>query len=423
MIARLRALVDDPSVRALAIARGISLAAAPILLWLLVTRIPLSSRGAYLIAVNFAALVTLFETGIGTIVVQFAVHARPSEVGEIRAVAGRWFGRASAVVALIALVPGTWMMWTRAPEAFVGAVIPWLILVAATVAGIRLAPLVCLHEGRGNAEDVQRMRAWQAAAVALALGVGLLRRRPMEAAMVAAVALAMTAAFFLQRAHPPLAAAGAPSERLARRYREEQGRSARVWIALWAAPQLLTPMVLALAGSRPAGEIGVHVAIALAPSVLSIAWLHARYPRMGALVASGALQTFDETARNAFKQVALVYAGASAAVLALPFLIEWLVPEIPANLLGEPMLACLLLGTFALVLFQGMLGWLRAFGDERFSFPVVVSCAAMVGGSAGGAAIGGAMGAAIGYAALAVLVTAILAAGFLRLRAQRLAGN
>jgi hypothetical protein len=423
MITRIRALLEDPAVRWLALARALALAAAPLVLWLLVTRVPLSARGAYLIAVNIAALVTLFETGTGTIVVQFAVHSRPSEIAELRGAAERWYTNAAILVALIVAVPGSFVLWMRAPEVFSASSIAWFTLALATAAGIRLAPLVCIREGRGGVEEVQRMRAVQAVAVALSLIAGLLMRRPMVAAATAAVAQLAVAAIFLLRARPELPTADKSSAgRLVTRFRDEQGRSARVWLALWIAPQLLTPVVLLLSGDRAAGEIGLHVALALAPSVLSVAWFHARYPRLGALVASGALQTFDEQARHAFRQGMMVYTGASIAVLALPFLVPVLMPSLPGRLLSASMLALILAGNFALVLFQAMLAYLRAFGDERFSSPVVVSCVTMVAGSIGGAAIGGGFGAAAGYAALGVAVTAILTAGFARLRKQRLAG-
>ena len=61
MIARLRAVVADPSVRWLALARVLSLLAAPLTLYLLVTRQPVSARGFYLIAINIVTLAQLFE--------------------------------------------------------------------------------------------------------------------------------------------------------------------------------------------------------------------------------------------------------------------------------------------------------------------------------------------------------------------------
>lgn len=422
MIARIRALFADPSVRWLAAARIIPLVVAPLTLWLLVTRQPLSARGFYLIAINVVMMAQLFETGMGTLVVQFAARVRPSERGILRGAAERWFLRAALVCLAIGVAIGLFIFADAARPAGIPFVVPWTIVVLCTVAYVRLVPLVCLREGGGDAEAVQRMRAVQAGAVALVLVMGLLRGRGIMAAAAAALAQLAALALYIWMERGRLPGSDAPVGRLADQFRAEQNKSARVWLALWAAPQLLTPATMLLRGAAEAGDIGIHVAIAFAPPLLASAWMHARYPRLGALVASGALRTFDETAVHAFRQALLVFGGSALAVLALPFLIPVFLPSIPATLLSPTVLLLLLAGNLAIVCFQAMLAWFRAFGDEKLAYPVVLACTAMAVGGIGGAALAGALGAAVGYAAIGAGVIAILATGFLRLRAQRLAG-
>jgi hypothetical protein len=422
MIAKIRTLFADPSVRWLAAARLIPLVVAPLTLWLLVTRQPPSARGFYLIAINVVMMAQLFETGMGTLVVQFATRVRPSERGILRGAAERWFMRAALACLAIGAAIGLFVFTDAARPAGVAFVVPWTIVVLCTAAYVRLVPLVCLREGGGDAEAVQRMRAVQAGAVSIVLVMGLLRGRGIMAAAAAAMAQLAALALYIWMERRRLPEGDPPAGRLADQFRTEQNKSARVWLALWAAPQLLTPATMLLRGATEAGEVGLHVALALAPPILAGAWMHARYPRLGALVASGALRTFDETALHAFRQAMLVYGGAALAVLALPFLIPVLLPSIPARLLSPSILLLLLGGNFALVCFQAMLAWFRAFGDEKLSSPVVIACTAMAVGGIGGAALGGPFGAVAGYAAVGVGVTAILATGFARLRAQRLAG-
>jgi hypothetical protein len=421
MIARIRQLFADPSVRWLAAARLIPLVAAPLTLWLLVTRQSISTRGFYLIAINVVMMAQLFETGMGTLVVQFAARVRPAERGILRGAAERWFTRAALVSLAIGAVALSLVFADAAQPAGVSFVVPWAVVLVATAAYIRLAPLVCLREGGGDADGVQRMRAVQAVAVALATVLGLWQGRGIGAAAGAAVAQFAALGLYLWMSRRQLPAADPPVGRLADQFRTEQGKSARVWLALWIAPQLLTPATMLMRGAAEAGDIGVHMALALAPPLLAIAWMHARYPRLGALVASGALRTFDETARHAFRQALMVYGAASLGVLSLPFIVPVLAPSIVSRLLSPAMLAVLLAGNAAIVFFQAMLAWFRAFGDEKFSNPVVFACVSMTIGGIGGAAIGGGLGAAVGYAAIGVAVTVILLVGFLRLRAQRLA--
>jgi hypothetical protein len=423
MIARLLSLVADPSVRWLAGARVISLLAAPLSLYLLVTRQPLSARGFYLIAINVVALGQVFETGMGTLVVQFATRVRPSERGTLRGAAERWFTRAAIVSFAIGGTVGTYVLAIGATSASVNFLVPWAVVLACTAIYIRLVPLICLREGGGAVEGVQRMRAAQAAMIAAGTLFGLWTGRGISAAAWAAVAQLTAAGAFLFSERRHLPDADAPTGRLAAQYRTEQVRSGRVWIALWIAPQLLTPAVMFLRGAPEAGEIGLHVALALAPPVLSVAWMHARYPRLGKLVASGALRTFDETARHAFAQAMWVFAGSSALLLGLAFAAPRLFPFLAGRVLSPLMLAVLLAGSLVLVVFQAMLAWFRAFADEKFAPQVVIACTAMATGGACGAALGGGMGAAIGFAGVGVVVAAILALGFARLRTQKLAGN
>ena len=419
---RLRALLADPAVRWLAAARLIPLVAAPFSLYFLVRHQSVSVRGFYLIAINVAMLAQLFETGMGTLVVQFAARVRPSERGTLRAAAERWFMRAALVCLTIGATVGTYL-FARAAVPGMGSFIgPWAIVLACTALYVRLAPLVCLREGGGDVEGVQRMRAVQATAVTVVILLGLRQGRGMNVAAAAAVAQLAAVVLYLWMVRHALPPADAPAGRLAGQYREEQRKSARVWLALWASPQLLTPAVMFTRGAPDAGDIGVHVALAFAPPLVALAWMHARYPRLGALVASGALRTFDDTARHAFGQALAVFGALSAAVLALPFLVPIVLPALPAQLLSPLTLVLLLAGNLAIVAFQAMLAWMRAFGDERFASPVVWACAAMAVGGIGGAALGGSAGAATAYAVMACVVTAILLTGFLRLRAQRLAG-
>lgn len=421
MIALLRRLLGDPSVRWLATARVIALGAAPLSLYLLVTRQPISARGFYLIAINVVALAQLFEIGMGTLVVQFATRVRPSERGALRGAAEQWYGRAAIVFLAVGATVGSYVFATGAGSASVDFLVPWAIVLAGTAAYIRLVPLICLREGGGDGERVQRMRAVQALAVAAATVGGLWTGRGIRAAAWAAVAQVAVGAAFLWRARRHLPVADAPNGRMTTDYHAQQVRSARVWIALWIGPQLLTPAVMYLRDASAAGNIGLHVALALAPPVLSVAWMHARYPRLGALVASGALRTFDETARHAFVQAAWVFAGASATLVVLAVVGPHLLPFLSGQVLSPWMLVVLLVGTFALVMMQAMLAWFRAFGDERFAVQVVVACAAMAFAGICGAAVGGGMGAAVAFSGVGVGVAAILAVGFFRLRAQRLA--
>jgi len=421
VIARLARLFEDPSVRWLAVARLIPMMAAPLSLYLLLTRQSVSLRGFYLIAINVVMLAQLFETGMGTLVVQFAARARPVDRGIVRGAAEAWFARMAIVVFAIGATVGTAVLAAGASSMGIPFLLPWAIVLLCTAAYVWFVPAVCLLEGSGRVQAVQRVRAVQAVLVAAATLVGLWQGHGMRAAAAAAVAQLLPVVAYVWIARRELPVGDAPVGRLAVAYRREQWRSATVWLAMWAAPQLLTPAAMVFRGAATAGDIGVHVALAFAPAILSVAWLHARYPRFGALVASGAVRTFDDTVRDALRQAMAVFGAGSAGLIAIALAAPWILPFLGGRVLSASLLALLLAGNLMIVLFQAMLAWARAFGDERLAAPVTVACLAMAVGGAGGAALGGASGAAAGYAGIGAIVSAILVTGFLRLRAQRLA--
>ncbi len=182
-----------------------------------------------------------------------------------------------------------------------GFAVFWCGFVSLTALYLVLIPFVCVCEGCGDLVAVQRMRAWQAAAILLALWTGILTSGPLAAAWLAAAAQLLVAGAWLfvrhngllraPRALPAALLKGADA--LATRYRGEQVRSAQLWIALWVAPQLLAPVLLRARGGDEAGRLGVTLAVATAPLTLAIAWLHGRYPSFGALVAGGKTAEFD----------------------------------------------------------------------------------------------------------------------------------
>jgi len=412
-------LVADPAVRWLALARVIGLAGAPVTLWLTLTRLSPGARGFYLVAVNLVAAGPLFETGLGTLVVQLAAHAG-RDAGMVRAMAGRWFARAAVLFAVVAGSAGPLLLGARAREAGVRFLGPWLVVVASTATYVWLVPLLCMLEGTGHTISVQRMRAWQAAALVAALTLGLWTGRPLEAAAGGAVAQLLVAGVFAVALRGSLVAALAPGAKRLSDYAREQSRSAQVWIALWLAPQVLTPVVLAVHGSVEGSDLGLHMALALAPPMLGVAWLHGRYAELGTRVAAGDLSGFDRAAREAFLQATLVFAAGALAVLALARAIPLLLPASNVPWFSPWSLSALLAGSFALLALQAMLAWMRAFATESFGATAVVACLFTALGGIAGGLLAGRAGASAGYGAAALGGGLVAAVRFARLRRARL---
>jgi hypothetical protein len=447
-LAWLRAFAGDAGVRATAVSRIIAIAGAPITLYLAATRLPPGEQGWYFVAINIVVFAQLCELGLGTIIVQFASHEWPrlrwgragglegdpsarDSVAALLVAATRWFGRAALVLFAVAGIGGVLIFGGSMGGSRIGFAVFWCGFVSLTSLYLLAIPFICVCEGCGDLLAVQRMRAWQAVAILLALWTGIVASGPLAAAWLAATAQFLVAAAWLFRRHrgllraprtlPALLLDGVKG--LAARYRHEQLRSAQLWIALWVAPQLLAPVLLRMRGGDEAGRMGVTLAIATGPLTIAIAWLHGRYPSFGAMIAEGRTPEFDALARRAATEAASVFAAMSVAILGVVLLLPYVLPQFAMRFLPPLSLVALMAGNLAALLLQAMAGWLRAFRDEGIAAPIVGGTAAVAVSSAVAGTLGGAQLMAAVFAASSWLVAIPLAgAHFIRVRRERLGG-
>ena len=443
----LRTLLTDAGVRATVISRLIALGGAPITLYLAATRLPANEQGWYFVAINIVAFAQVCELGLGTIIVQFASHEWPrlrwgrggglegdpsarDSIAALLVTATRWFGAAAVALFVIAGLGGALIFGSNLGGSRLSFVVLWLGFVAVTALYLLAIPFVSVSEGCGDLLAVQRMRAWQAAAILVALWIGILMSGPLTAAWLAAAAQLLVAAIWLFTRHRGLLRAPRklPAtlfdgvKGLANRYRTEQVRSAQLWIALWVAPQLLAPVLLRMRGGDESGKMGVTLAVASAPLTLAIAWLHGRYPSFGAMVAGGKTHEFDALARRAAREAASVFVAACIPIVAVVLLLPYVLPAFAMRFLPPLSLIALMAGNLAGLLLQAMAGWLRAFRDEGIFAPIVGGAAAVVIASGVAGAAGGAQLMAAAFAAASLLIALPLAyVHFVRVRRSRLA--
>jgi hypothetical protein len=444
----LRAFGGDAGVRATAASRIIALAGAPVTLYLAATRLPPDEQGWYFVAINIVAFAQFCELGLGTIIVQFASHEWPrlrwagggelegdagglDSIGALLFTATRWFAAAACVLVLIAGIGGVLIFGGALDGSRLVFAVSWCGFVVLTALYLVAIPFICVSEGCGDLLSVQRMRAWQAAAILLALWAGIVLSGPLTAACLAAVAQLFVAVAWLFGRHrgllrvprtlPALLPVG--PQQIATRYRAEQARSAQLWIALWVTPQILAPVLLRMRGGDEAGKLGVTLAVATAPLTLAIAWLHGRYPSFGAMVAEGKTREFDALARRAAVEAASVFLATCVLLTGIVLLLPHLLPSFAMRFLPPIALLALMAGNFGGLLLQAMAGWLRAFRDEGIATPIVGGALAVVASSAVAGALGGAQLMSAVFAGSSLFVAVPLAAAhFIRVRRERMGG-
>jgi hypothetical protein len=108
----------------------------------------------------------------------------------------------------------------------------------------------------------------------------------------------------------------------------------------------------------------MSLAIATAPLTLASSWLSARYPRYGALLASGARMELARLARSATLQAAVVLALGVAGAAATIGLLTVVAPSLAARALSPLGIALLGAGNLGWLLIQALGSYLRAWREE-----------------------------------------------------------
>jgi hypothetical protein len=390
----------DRSVALVLLTRMVPLLAAPVTLWLIATRRPLSEQGPYFVFWNTQALTQLMELGIGSLIVQYASHESPALHwnaqggldGDPSAVAridslmrqGRsWFGAVALAVLAIAGVGGLWLFGARLDVGERSPFVPWLVTVVCTAAYLPLVPALCTIEGCNGLLRVQRMRLVQVVVAMAVLWALLIRVGALWAVAAFAFVWLAVAFCWLRIRHGGL---------LVRRVTDHttppdgglvrvQWRTGTAMLAWWVSPQALTPIALATHGASVAGQVGMSLAIATAPFVLASAWLQGRYPRYGALIARGMVDALRSVAVAATWQALAVCAIGTAAATWAVWLLGILVPSVANRAL--PALAICVLGAanLAWLVVQSLASYLRAWREEPLMEATVAGALVVMGGT------------------------------------------
>jgi hypothetical protein len=204
---------------------------------------------------------------------------------------------------------------------------------------------------------------------------------------VAAFALVWScvAVSWILRAYPGLLssarAAMSSNEQPSSALEASQWRTAASWIAWWSAPQALTPILLATHGPAAAGVAGMSLAIATAPLTLASSWLSARYPRYGALLASGARDELRRLAQSATAQAAIVLIAGVAAAASVVAMLGVIAPALAARALPPMGIALLGGANLGWLLIQSLGSYLRAWREEPLAEMAVAGATAVAAGT------------------------------------------
>jgi hypothetical protein len=386
----LRALGVDGAVTYAFLARLMNIVGSTGTVLLIVRFLSPVEQGYYYTMLSLVSLQVVFELGFSFVVQQLAAHeCIHLEIGAGGRVSGdsvaharlasalqlslRWYTVAAMAMGAI-VAPLGMVFFARHAGAGAAQVAwqgPWLVAVAASMAGLWCLPFYSFLEGCGEVRAVAAMRLRQAvAAAALAWGAMLLHRGLYAPALVICGQVG-TGLVFLA-AHRRLLAgllrhpAGGAAIHWNREVWPFQWRIAVSWMCSYFTVQVFIPILFALRGPVEAGQMGMSLSITGYMTVLALVWTSTKATPFGHMIARGEFQALDRFFfRTLLQSMAAFAAIATCAVVAVAMLPQ-VAPRLAARMVPAWIFAVLVLSAAASHVVQSLAILLRCFKREPF---------------------------------------------------------
>jgi NADH:ubiquinone oxidoreductase subunit K len=385
-----RALGLDGAVAFTSLARAVSIAGSTVTVLLIVRFLSPIEQGYYYTLLSLVALQMVFELGFSLVVQQLAAHESIHlELHEDGSVSGdrraharlastlqlsvRWYTVAAVAMGLI-LAPLGEFFFARhgaAATAHVAWHGPWLLAVAASMAGLWCQPFYSVLDGCGQMRAVAALRLRQVVAgmalswTALFLGHGLY-----SPALVVLGQIAV-GLFFLGARRRLLIGllghrVGDASIQWAREVWPFQWRIAVSWTCSYFTLQVFIPIIFALRGPVEAGQMGMSLSIAGYIAGLVLPWITTKATPFGRLIAARQFQALDRLFLRALGQALTAFVMVALVADCGAVLLSFVAPKLAARMVSPQLFAVLVLAAGANFVVQSLGILLRAFKREPF---------------------------------------------------------
>lgn len=291
-------------------------------------------QGWYYSFLSVAALYTLFDLGLSTVLVQVSAHTTVglrwgkgfSCFGEGEASFNALLGKAvrwyllSAVVFILLVLPGGYIFFSRQVGGIVSWHWPWLLLCIVTAASLFVMPFLSVLEGAGQIGVVYRVRLSQAILGSLACWATLASGAGLWATtMVSLLAVLSTSGWLLARARSLLVTAWEQRGSVYD-WRSEvwplQWRIAVSWLCGYMVTQINIPILFYMNGAVLAGQLGLSLAVVNTLGLVCQSWFTRHVPLMAQAVASRDWKRFDDVFVQDLVQSITAFAAGALVLLA-----------------------------------------------------------------------------------------------------------
>lgn len=393
----------DRAVAYTLVGRGWGLLSGLITLFLVVRYLTPDEQGYYYTFASLLAMQILFELGMSVVVMQFSSHEMAylawGEGGTLEGDANaknrlrslvllvsKWYG-VIAILIVVVVLPVGWVTFSiNQSDSIVNWEFSWIWLIFAAATNIFFMPFLSLLEGCGCVTEVARLRmkqnmigsllAWSV----LLSGGGVLALPAMNTglALVVMVWLWRTKKQFLINLLTQKASSATVN------WKTEiwpfQWRIAVSWLSGYFIFQLFTPILFAYRGAVEAGQMGMSISIANALMGIAIAWMNAKAPGFGALIAKKDYITLDQIFALTLSRSLAVMLILGGALCAINYIIHAELMLVAYRILDPLPFMLLVLATIFAYVTYAQSTYLRAHKVEPFMMISLIS-ATLIGGS------------------------------------------
>lgn len=352
------------------------------------------AQGFYYTFASLLALQSFVELGLHLVITNVASHewakldidrsgsitgdkfalARLTSLGRF---VFKWYSAASAVFVIIVGIVG-WHFLSQEGNASVEWQAPWLAVTILTGVTLWTLPFVALLEGCNQVITVNGYRFAQAATATVAVWSAIAVGGELWALAAAAAVSAIFGLHLLMVRYREFFRSFLRSpDHAAIAWREEiwpmQWRLAAQGVVNYFMYWLATPVVFHYHGAEAAGKIGMTWQIVAMLQTVATAWLHAKAPQFGSLIASKRYDELDRLWRQTFRMTSGILLTGAGVVFAAVVTAHFASPTL-AERLAEPFpTALLLIAAIASHVVQCEAVYLRAHKREPLLIPGIIS--------------------------------------------------
>lgn len=287
-------------------ARVWSILAGPLSVILIASHLSAEEQGFYYTFASIVTFQTVFELGLGMVIVQFASHEKAFlewtsggtltgsdvEKGRLATLfrkSVQWYAVATTLAAIALLVGGT-IFFKYEGTIVEGWASPWIAVALLAGAALFLTPFLSIIEGCGRVAEVARVRTWQVMASNIAAWSVLLLGGKLWASPAILAGSLLVGGVWLLATHRKLFSdlllhtrGGSIS------WRDEvwpfQWRIAVSWISSYFTFHLFIPVLFSSHGPADAGRMGMSLTLASAVFFVATSLLTTKMPLFGELIA------------------------------------------------------------------------------------------------------------------------------------------